>query len=289
VEFLEEYKRWNWVFEKRVSYDLPYYNLSGNHDIGYRLPDIQEKAAKRFIEHFGPLNMKVEVGGFHFIIISSLTLEDDSENVKSLVDETWNFIGGLNPEETSPKILLTHVPLWRPEGVHCGKHNRGGPISDRIGHSYRNMLPADLSRKILEKIKPLHTFSGDDHDQCEYQHEGGFVEHTIGTFSFLQGQQRPSFGMILLNNDKQNPSITVSLCFMPTYNMIFLWYAVLLAISFYLLCPFTMQETRGLCKKLPGHEVEKANPRKMKLYVRNIGIVVGFVLPLYIFLLWIET
>ena len=39
------------------------------------------------------------------------------------------------------------------------------------GYQYVNLVPKELSEKILLKIKPRLIFSGDDHDDCVFSHE----------------------------------------------------------------------------------------------------------------------
>ncbi|KAF9089783.1 hypothetical protein BGX29_011872 [Mortierella sp. GBA35] len=54
-----------------------------------------------------------------------------------------------------PRILFTHVPLFRPETISCGKGREATQlILDRNGEQYQNMVNATLSREILRKIQP---------------------------------------------------------------------------------------------------------------------------------------
>lgn len=38
------------------------------------------------------------------------------------------------------------------------------------------MLPNDVTQEILDKIKPVNVFSGDNHDVCEVMHPTGAIE-----------------------------------------------------------------------------------------------------------------
>lgn len=80
---------------------------------------------------------------------------------------------------------------------------------DSGGEQYQNMVDNSLSREILESVQPDMVFSGDDHDWCEIAHPtvGGNLtpEVTLRTFSFAQGIQRPSFGMMTLFNPDLKP------------------------------------------------------------------------------------
>lgn len=48
----------------------------------------------------------------------------------------------------------------------------------------------------MSALKPQRVFSGDDHHPCTYQHNDRSTEHSVGTFSWMQGNLRPSFGML---------------------------------------------------------------------------------------------
>jgi hypothetical protein len=69
----------------------------------------------------------------------------------------------------------------------------------------------------LHKLRPVLIVSGDDHDQCLFVHNQFSVEYTLGTFSWLQGNWIPSFGII--DNDGYR------VCFLPCQYTIFFMYA----------------------------------------------------------------
>ncbi len=53
------------------------------------------------------------------------------------------------------------------------------------------MLSPQLTREVLERVRPTLILSGDDHDACVYTHAqapGRPVEYTLPTFSWLQGR-----------------------------------------------------------------------------------------------------
>ncbi|KAG9073228.1 hypothetical protein KI688_001020 [Linnemannia hyalina] len=109
-----------------------------------------------------------------------------------------------------PRILFTHVPLHRLDTTSCGKARETEQlIIDRGGEQYQNMVDSSLSREILESVQPDMVFSGDDHDWCEIAHpavgSNMTPEVTLRSFSFAQGIQRPSFGMMTLFNPDLKP------------------------------------------------------------------------------------
>eukprot|EP01118_Nematostelium_gracile_P015622 TRINITY_DN6296_c0_g1_i2.p1 TRINITY_DN6296_c0_g1~~TRINITY_DN6296_c0_g1_i2.p1 ORF type:complete len:408 (-),score=71.26 TRINITY_DN6296_c0_g1_i2:55-1278(-) len=282
-EFEDEYQRWNWVFQKRGQFQV--WNLSGNHDIGYRLKDKefdQNRIASRFEKYFGPRNFVKKFGNFQFVAISALTLEKDA-TTKSLFDESIGFLHNLNATVLNPSILLSHVPLFRPPNSYCGGDNVRGSITDRIGHSYTNLLPEKLTNQILKIIAPQLVFSGDDHDNCKYHHNLYTTEYTVGTFSWMQGMIVPSFAMLSLGESKAS----VNICFMPSQMRIYLFYGFLLLLSLYSILPLKdvaviMRQNK---KELKIGEIKK---RWMDAGVDFLKIV-SFVLPVYTFLLWTAT
>lgn len=99
---------------------------------------------------------------------------------------------------TIDRVLMFHVPLWRPTDADCGVWNRHGPLYEGRGYSYTNLTPLDVTDRLLRELQPKFVFSGDAHEQCEFTHRRtGFpdaTERTLNTFSWLQGNRIPSFG-----------------------------------------------------------------------------------------------
>jgi hypothetical protein len=278
------------------------YNVSGNHDVGYRIPhSLQDKIVGRYTDHFGPLNYTVNVGGFTFVVISALTLEAE-ESSPVLVQQSQAFIDQIDADKISPSVLLTHVPLYRPPGTDCGPLNQQhGPLVDRVGYSYTNLLNEQRSQKLLEHVRPVHVFSGDDHDQCEVVHQGGIVEHTVGTFSWMQGVYVPSFAMVTLhhsNTEPQRSHLTVNICMLPSQLQIYLVY-VLLFIATAITMTLTAPPRNGRRRKeLPFYlyasvHVSPNNFKSLALHyarsgARRVGVLLAFVLPFYFFLMWLH-
>ncbi|KFH43345.1 Cell division control protein-like protein [Hapsidospora chrysogenum ATCC 11550] len=119
-----------------------------------------------------------------------------------------------------PTILLSHVPLYREAGTPCGPQREHWPptkppagqsepvkpdhrnaLSIAAGYQYQNVLSADHSSKLLDKVgNVVHIFSGDDHDYCEVVHAGGVREITVKSLSMAMGVPTPGFVMASLYN-----------------------------------------------------------------------------------------
>ncbi|KAG0196103.1 hypothetical protein BGX33_002085, partial [Mortierella sp. NVP41] len=238
--------------------------VAGNHDVGFGDTLIQSSMA-RYKQVFGSVNYEVKVGNHSLVVLDTLAL---SSQVPAIRDESQQFLDHIKQESpTLPRILFTHVPLYRLDTTYCGKERETRqPIMDRKGDQYQNMVSNPLSREILEGIQPDMVFSGDDHDWCEVAHptmHGNLApEVTLRTFSFAQGIQQPAFAMMSLFNPDlkaknihpvvptaqglpvSNDMITGSVerpsgdttfmydeCMLPNQMMIYLCYGVLLAVS----------------------------------------------------------
>ncbi|KAF9574921.1 hypothetical protein EC968_004922 [Mortierella alpina] len=177
--------------------------MAGNHDIGFG-DNIIRPSVKRFKDLFGSLNYEVKIGNHSLVILDTLALSSDVPDIR---EESQQFLTQLEQDTQThilPRILFTHVPLFRLDTTPCGKARETEQlIINRGGFQYWNMINATLSREILRGIRPDMVFSGDDHDWCEIAHslDGNLIpEVTLRTFSFAQGIQQPGFVMLSLYN-----------------------------------------------------------------------------------------
>lgn len=107
-------------------------------------------------------------------------------------------MSGLTAERPPSPILVSHIPLARPESATCGPLSEHGRILKGVGTGYQNLLGSDTSRFLLNEIKPDIVFSGDDHDYCEITHPGGIKEVTVKSFSSNAGVRRPGLQLLSL-------------------------------------------------------------------------------------------
>ncbi|TKY90146.1 hypothetical protein EX895_000144 [Sporisorium graminicola] len=150
------------------------------------------------------------------------------DNAHRTYKDTYDFVesvklGGIRV----PRVLLTHVPLYRPAETTCDDASRSArhrvyreskrPLhqgTDR-GSTYQNMVSVSVSDWVLRSIDPLAVFSGDDHDHCEYRHArvGGSAsannvvdgfgdqevpELTVKSISMTEGVRKPGFARLSL-------------------------------------------------------------------------------------------
>ena len=244
-------------------------SLPGNHDLGIG-NGIEEGVLERYRAFFGDTSAVHVFGNHTFVMIDSVSLENTLnpavyEPPREFLEDFTNQIPaatrGLLLDHTVhssdekdqkvpvpplrqidlPRILLTHVPLYRLPDTDCGplRESTNHAISVRGGFQYQNVLTADLTSDILRKVQPVLVASGDDHDYCEVLHAGatGMVkEITVKSISLAMGVRRPGFLLVSLWNpagskggtDPPTTANTVQtkLCLLPDQLGIFAMYGV---------------------------------------------------------------
>eukprot|EP00268_Persea_americana_P060817 TRINITY_DN7625_c0_g2_i2.p1 TRINITY_DN7625_c0_g2~~TRINITY_DN7625_c0_g2_i2.p1 ORF type:complete len:322 (-),score=56.15 TRINITY_DN7625_c0_g2_i2:247-1212(-) len=163
----------------------------------------------------------------------------------------WNFVKSVSKDAMlNPRVLLTHIPLYRPDGTPCGKYRSSPIINQRVSRSqadqgitYQNYLSDEASKRLLELLKPVLVLSGHDHDQCTVTHMTSVrpvMEHTLGTLSWQQGNLYPSFMLLTAIaveslNTSSEKAVSTSLCFLPMQTHIYIWYLSLFVLTLLLL------------------------------------------------------
>jgi len=198
-------------------------NVAGNHDIGYA-GDINTERLARFEQLFGKANyeLRFEIPASSLSPSVAASLLDETANDSSnrlapelrivvlndmnldtpalsgeLQDQTYNFINALINTASAVEyaghftLLLTHVPLYKPEGVCIDSpffafHDNYGTLKEQ------NQLSADATRGFLEGIYGLNgdtmapangrgrrgvILNGHDHEGCDTYH---FINQSHG-------------------------------------------------------------------------------------------------------------
>ncbi|CAI8607792.1 unnamed protein product [Vicia faba] len=247
-EWNESFNRFKHIFglnEQGKYKDKQVYFISGNHDIGYEsLHYAKPKVIGRYEEKFGIRNYKFTVGKVDFIAVDAQML--DGHPQKHLTSQVWEFVKNISVDNViRPRVLLTHIPLYRPDGTYCGPDRSSPIINQAINRAaydksgdiiYQNYVSEKSSKYLLDTIKPKLILSGHDHDQCTITHQsksGSVKEHTLGTISWQQGNWYPSFMLLSVDNSTlRNTSIPeepllTHLCYLPKQLHIYMWYIVL--------------------------------------------------------------
>ncbi|KAH9467415.1 hypothetical protein Pst134EA_011061 [Puccinia striiformis f. sp. tritici] len=222
IKFQKYVKRFNHTFPLTNQHRDNLIHLVGNHDVGLfpSTTKIQSTLARqRFMQNWKPhlLNGHLQWANHTMIWIDSLALIEEfkfkSSGLSNEAGEVTKFINGLSgPDMLLPKILFTHVPLWRPQGTSCGPlREHVKVISQGSGVNYQNEIPYEPTKLILEKIQPSLVFSGDDHDYCSIIHTLPsnslanpsplkIPEISVKSFSMGMGIHNPGYQLLTLSN-----------------------------------------------------------------------------------------
>ena len=164
-----------------------------------------------------------------------------------------------------PVVLLSHVPLYRAPGTPCGplrEHwppsppapgQTGPPTEDERnaisvsgGYQYQNVLNAEVTKEIVEKVGDIqYAFSGDDHDYCEVVHRAyppagaGIKEITVKSISLAMGVRKPGVVMASLWNPVDDkgmpvhggPTLQTHLCLLPDQLGVYTCYITLFGLT----------------------------------------------------------
>lgn len=210
----KELAKFRLIFGKDVLTNVP-----GNHDIGWE-NGVTLEAIERFHKNFGPTNIAVEKGPFELVLLDSLSLSNNIN--ETIFGPPRAFLEKLGAEvKRKPRILLTHVPLWKDHPGRCGPQRESSTFPITKGFQYQTVLTKELSEELLNKIKPDLIFSGDDHDYCEYTHldstGGNVTEITVKSISMAMGIKRPAVELLTLYNDPVDSQhrAQYNICYLP--------------------------------------------------------------------------
>lgn len=235
--YLSSYKQEVYRFHQVFNTVHAKHYMAGNHDIGFG-NGVKLDVRKRFESYFGNTSYVLETDlGYSFVIIDTVSLSSDDPNIRNSV---INILEGELPD--TKRILMTHVPLYRDSSLSCGpnRQKQDTVIKNEYGYQYQNLVSFELSNYILEKVKPVAIFSGDDHDYCKVTHSS-ITEITIPTFSMAQGVKYP--GVVLLDLSNQD-IITTELCWLPDQISIFINYGYLFSFTIIVLIFYHSLQSR---------------------------------------------
>lgn len=159
VVFNKELARFKKVFPLKEGTKVM--GVAGNHDIGFG-ETIVLSAHERFIKTFGELNHVTRVANHSFVALDTIGLsglESSSPHINAFQFlQSLDTKIALDPPER--RILITHVPLWRPENVDCGPRRVTKPIRNFRGYQYQNLIQYPIASRVLSIVKPSLTISG---------------------------------------------------------------------------------------------------------------------------------
>lgn len=225
--------------------------VAGNHDIGFHYA-VTPYLDQRFRAAFRTRSVRrVRVKNVTFVLINSVAFEGDgcflcaeaSEALVKIEKELCNgtrsgagaAIGGGGEEEEEEEcerpVLLTHYPLFRESDEFCNELDEA-PSEEKYTRFREkwDCLSREATESIVSRLRPSIVFSGHTHHGCRTHHET-FTEWTVASFSW-RNKAGPSFLLARLGDTRHHNKQhhTVSKCFMPEENNVYLAYMIFAAV-----------------------------------------------------------
>lgn len=225
--WMQEYERFNRIFPKRPN-RRQIRSLPGNHDIGFESISVHNQ--NRFSTFFGEANDFYELGNHTIIQLDTISLSHANESVHA---DARRFLETVEHRisPTMPRIILSHVPLYRDPKVEvCGPLRESKrPFPLMKGLQYQTVIDYSISVDILKRLEPKLVFSGDDHDYCDVRHvdysDNSVVlarEISCKTASMTNGIKHPAYQLLSLRNPLPNKAsaddstINTHMCMLPS-------------------------------------------------------------------------
>ncbi|KAJ2236902.1 hypothetical protein IWW45_001401 [Coemansia sp. RSA 485] len=263
-QWVQEFHRYQSIFTNRNPEKTQIYHMAGNHDIGIG-NTVVDHALDRFHKYVGPTNQILDIADHQVILLDTLTLENDDPNKSRASRQLIDHIAS-SMADKQPRVLFTHVPLWRPPQTYCGKERQSKHkyLLNRRGYQFRDQLFQNTTQHILQTVQPTVVFSGDDHDSCTVEHEvPGYAnnnkatEYTVGAFGWASGVPIASYALLTLypRTEMMEPTFMVQRCFLPYQLGIYKVYLASLAASMMAIAVFcyrgshTWQPVLGECRE----------------------------------------
>ncbi|KAJ7188118.1 hypothetical protein C8R46DRAFT_1053710 [Mycena filopes] len=243
AEYKAYWRKFQSIFQPDPAF--PQYFLPGNNDVGMGLAHSSPKNIRLYYSNVvGPFNQQVVIRDHTFICVDAPKLVDESyqHSGSGTGYERWvpipggavEFVKSVSPsanvgqpsrQSTSalfpggrPTILLSHIPLARPDTAGCGPLREKGTIRRGVGHGYQNTLGKQTTAFLLKTLRPSAVFSGDNRDYCEYHHSLEIPDRGAeeDSFSMSNHIRRPGFQLLSLVDPTPNgKSFMDAPCLLP--------------------------------------------------------------------------
>ncbi|ETV71312.1 hypothetical protein, variant 2 [Aphanomyces astaci] len=148
-------QRFEWIFGGYPH--IQFWNMSGNHDVGIRQWN-SKYANKRHQDTFGLTQYAVVLGHVEIVVVDAIGLLSNDDAVRADAMTFVQTYGSMKAKRQFPRLLFSHIPLFRPPHSPCGPRRQKAPIAPGRGVSYENVLSPELTAMILDAVEPIHVF-----------------------------------------------------------------------------------------------------------------------------------
>lgn len=115
---------------------------------------------------FEPPNKILDIQNHTFVLLDGpgLVDEDYQRSARGVPYDAWyplrdGPVEFVHKVDTSQEIvLLTHIPLYRPDQSSCGPLREKGTIRKGVGHGYQNTLGKHTTKFLLDTLEPKQIF-----------------------------------------------------------------------------------------------------------------------------------
>ncbi|ODV87440.1 hypothetical protein CANARDRAFT_26838 [[Candida] arabinofermentans NRRL YB-2248] len=245
--FQDGSKRFNTIFPLEKYESEVIYSIPGNHDIGWA-NGVQYDRLTRFEEAYGKTNTMLTRNNHELIFLDTISLSNTED--ERVGKSSREFLEELSKKpKQSTRIMFHHVPLARdPKIQTCGpKRESSNPFPLSKGYQYQTIIDGQISKQVLEKVKPDLIFSGDDHDYCEVIHHYGddhkqAIEVNVKSISMAMGIWKPAVELLTLYDHGgdsisvngeivKSPTFAYSMCYLPTPYQDIIFYVIFAVIN----------------------------------------------------------
>lgn len=284
--FSHELDRFHKIFNKQeyIKDENFMTSVAGNHDIGWA-DGVKLHSRKRFIENFGnPNNVKV-INNVEFITLDTISLSSQQEDIYKESRDFFDSNYGDSNVKTKPRILLTHVPLYRDTNkVTCGPIREKPIFQLTAGYQYQLIIGLDTTQELLNRIQPDIVFGGDDHDYCDINHPSvngnSAREITVKSISMAMGIKYPAVQLLSFTNSEStsqddylsqnNFHYSTDLCYTQTPYINIFSYVILAVVSGLLIlwCDIKHRSSRYNYTILPV-SISSSNSKKLSNFLKE--------------------
>ncbi|EEB09702.1 ER lipid phosphatase [Schizosaccharomyces japonicus yFS275] len=280
IMYDQEVSRFRKVFDASLASRVEY--LPGNHEMGFG-NGVSYANVKRYEQYFGPTSKVIDAGNHTLVFLDGIRLSNNKD--PAVYEPAREFLESFQPMRTGlyPRILLGHVPLYRPPNTYCGQMREiGTALEINGGYQYQNVLDSQLSEHILEKLEPVAAFAGDDHDYCEVSHEymdffskrHTIIERNVKSLSIAMKVRKPGYQLISLyypnyNDDLHSDTgLQTKLCLVPSQLYIYIFYGVIAGVFFLysLIANYRLSKQMRTLLPLYDPKIHVSQKKRFKLY-----------------------
>ncbi|CAH6721774.1 cell division control protein 1 [[Candida] jaroonii] len=251
--FFDIFQYTKYGFKKNKNY---FVSVPGNHDIGVS-DGVKRPSRDRFTTYFGKPNDKITIDGVEFITLDTPSLIAKDEGINYNANEFLNNNYKPGKEKLNPRVLMSHIPLFRGADKTCGPL-READFRPSKGYQYQSLVDSDITTDLLERINPDLIFSGDDHDYCDINHSANTREITVKSISMAMGIWYPGVQLLTFSNSDRFVYET-KLCLLPTPYVNVVNYIIIAVISGLTVLVWNIKQQRYNYTVLPVSNIKPKN------------------------------